>query len=153
MERRKFMLSIVGIMLIVIALVGVTYAFFNYTRTGPINTISVGRIYFHTNQDSTINLTNVFPVSSNTVISNGNNTVTVDIEGDTTYSGGIEYLVTIDELNNVVNGKEVPISFKVTQSNLGTSSNTYWQSRGGNTPIYELTGEGIASNGKYVMVG
>ena len=154
MKNKKsiILLSILVLVFVSIA-VGVTYAFFNYTRTGEENSIRVGRIYFHTNQDRTISLTNIFPVSSNSVLSNANNTVTVSIEGDTTYSGGIEYLVTIEDVNNIVNGKEVPISFKATQSNLGTSSNTYWESRGENTPIYELTGEGVASEGKYVMVG
>ena len=106
MENKKRNVMIISLLVIGIIglVVGVTYAFFNYTRTGSENVLTVGRIYFHTNQNSTINLTNVFPVSSNTVISNGNNTVTVDIEGDTTYTGGIEYLVTIDELNNVING-------------------------------------------------
>ncbi len=150
MKNKKsiILLAILAIVFVSIA-VGVTYAFFNYTRTGSENTIRTGRIYFHTDQDSTINLTNVFPVASNSVVSNSSNTVTVDIEGDTTYTGGIEYLVTIVGVTN----SNVPVNFKASVNNLGTSSNTYWDSRGGNAPIYALREEGIASGDEQVMVG
>ena len=66
-SSRKIILSIIGIAILVIGLVGVTYAFFNYTRTGSANTIRVGRVSFVTNQSQTINLTNVFPIDSDDV--------------------------------------------------------------------------------------
>ena len=78
-KRKKIMLSIIGIAIILISFVGVTFAFFNYTRTGAVNNISVGRIYFLSTQSNTLNITNVFPVKSSEV--NANNLDSVTIRG------------------------------------------------------------------------
>ncbi len=53
-KRKKTMLSIIGIAIILISFVGVTFAFFNYTRTGASNTIKVGKKSLITNQTDTI---------------------------------------------------------------------------------------------------
>ena len=84
---------------------------------------------------------------------NSNNTVTINIEGDTTYQEGIEYKVTLDQVNNTINGKEVPISIKATASNLGTRDSDYYTNRENKTKIYLLNEEGEAYNGKYIAVG
>ena len=47
--------------MLLVALGGVSFAIFNYTRTGTANVIKVGKISFNSNQTETINLTNVFP--------------------------------------------------------------------------------------------
>ena len=65
MEKRnkKIMISILGVAVIVICLVGVTFSFFNYTRTGPVNQLIVGKIYMNyerTSEDN-LHLTNIFP--------------------------------------------------------------------------------------------
>ena len=53
-NNKKTSLMIVGIAVLVLGLVGITYAFFNYIRTGSANTIKVGRISFSSNQTETI---------------------------------------------------------------------------------------------------
>ena len=50
-KKKQLIVSIIAIVLLIVATVGVTYAFFNYTRTGMANTISVGRIAFNSSQD------------------------------------------------------------------------------------------------------
>ena len=45
-KNNQILLSIIGVAILIVATVGVTFAFFNYTRTGSENTLSVGRIYF-----------------------------------------------------------------------------------------------------------
>ena len=88
-KRNKILLPIIGIAILVVAVTGVSLAFFNYTRTGNPNTLGTGRIYFSSTQNNTLNLTNVFPLTS-TQASNANlDAVTVNIEGDTEYTGGI----------------------------------------------------------------
>ena len=109
--RKRNFLFVIGPLLLVIALIAITYAFFNYTRTGVENRISVGRISFTSTQNNTINLTNVFPISSNSLLTDIDNhdTVTINITGDTTYTEGIEYKVTLEDVSNTINNKEVPI--------------------------------------------
>ena len=152
-NKKKIILPIIVGLLMVITVLGVTYAFFNYTRTGSANTVKVGRIYFNHQEDNTINLTNVFPTSSTSLNNTNSDTVTINIIGDTTYSKGIEYKVTLDEVNNTVNNKEVPISFKTTVTNLGSKSNDYWNERGSTTNVYNLMETGIVEEDKDILVG
>ena len=152
-NNKQIMYSMIGIALLLIGVVGLSYAFFNYTRTGQANTLKTGNISFNSTQDNTISLTNVFPTSSTNLNSTNSDTVTINITGDTDYSEGIEYKVTLDQVNNTINGKEVPISFNVTASDLGTKDSSYYTNRGGATPIYNLTEKGQVEDGKYILVG
>ena len=73
-------------MLLIIATIGVTYTFFNYTRTGSINNLGTGRIYFYSDQDGSLNITNVFPQKSSEVNLNNLDSVSVTIEGNPEYT-------------------------------------------------------------------
>ena len=160
MKKKDILLVMVGL-LIVLASVGVTYTFFNYTRTGGSNTVKVGRIYFNSTQDNTINLTNVFPISASDALTDNTNSseVVITINGDTTYSKGIEYLVTLEDVNTSINAnKNVPVSIMVIPEKtgeLGTSDEDYFTNHGGNTSIYKslIEESDILDNGKYVFVG
>ncbi len=154
-KKNQMLLSIIGVAILIVAVVGVSFAFFNYTRTGTSNNVRVGRIAFSSTQNSTINLGNVFPIATSQIGTDiGNHdTVTVNITGDTTYGGGIEYKVTIEDVNNTINNKSVPISFEVTANNLGTPSNDYYNDRGSDTNVYNLVERGTATDGELVLVG
>ena len=155
MKNKRLWLGILSVIGIISITVGVSIAFFNYTRTGQANTIAVGRIFFNSTQNNTINLTNVFPIKSSDLNNDENNhdTVTINIEGDTMYSDGVEYLVTIDDVNNTVNGKQIPIAFTATATNIGTSSNDYFNDRGSTTSVYNLTEGGEVKEDKQILVG
>ena len=152
-KSKKQMLIIISSFILVLLLCTTTYAFFNYTRTGISNTIRVGRIYFNTTQNNTINLTNVFPTDSSSLDNTNSATVTVNITGDTEYSEGIEYKVSIVDVENTVNGKELPISFSVEANDLGTESNDYYNDRGSTANVYNLVESGLAENDKTVLIG
>ncbi len=152
-KKKTLILSILGVLLLIGSVIGITYSFFNYTRTGTENTIKTGNISFNSTQDNTISLTNVFPTSSTNLNNTNSDTVTINITGDTTYSEGIEYKVTLDQVNNTINGKEVPISYKAIATNLGTEDSNYYTNRENKTNIYKLNPEGEAYNGKYIAVG
>ena len=147
------LLMIVGLLLIV---VGITYAFFNYTRVGVANSIKTGRLVFSTTQEGRINLTNVFPMSSeniDNVLETGNN-VTINITGGTDYENGIEYLVTAEDVKATVNNKKVPVSlYMAGTSDLGTEDENYFDNRGGNTSIYKVLSGGVITEGQYLLVG
>ena len=164
-NNKKTILTIIGIAILVIGLVGVTYAFFNYTRTGTRNIIKTGRIYFNSEQDTSINLTNMFPIDVSNGIPNDNTKVgeiTINVVGDTTYDEGIEYLVSAVNVSNSVGNKSVPISIDVSVTNnstndpattLGTSDNDYYTNRGGNSSIYKVLAKDTISNNDQLLVG
>ena len=144
-NKRIIVFGVIGIVIFIFGVVGITYAFFNYTRTGASNTIKTGRISFSTGQTDTINLTNLFPISSSEVATDNDNTaeVLITVTGDTTYNEGIEYLIKTEDINLTIgegnNKKIVPISLIVTpekSGNLGEETSNYWEQRGGNTSYY-----------------
>ena len=158
-KNKKIMFSIIGIAILLIGLVGVTYAFFNYTRTGAINNLGTGRIYFNSTQSGTLNMTNIFPLTS-TEAGNANlDSVTVGIVGDTTYVNGEEYEIKLVDVNNTINNKQIPLNYiatyeATTGNSMGTSSDTYGESRNSkNADIYTLTATGKVEEGKQVLVG
>ena len=157
-KNKKTMLTIIGIAILVIGLVGVTYAFFNYTRTGSANTIRVGKINFVTRQTNTINLINLFPIDPTDSSAMNDNTkvgtLVVEIEGDSDYSDGVEYLVSAVNSNITINNKVLPISLDVTVTTLGTESSSYWTARNSkNATIYKkLVGETLEGD-QQILVG
>ena len=153
MENKQVMLSIIGVAILIVAVTGVTFAFFNYTRTGAANTVTTGQITFESTQSGTLHLTNMFPVKSEDLNTSNLDAVTITIKGNTTYDNGEEYLISLVDVNNEVGGKEIPIKYIVTATNIGTSSDSYFTARGGNTTIYKLNATGTVSEDEKVLMG
>ena len=158
-SKKKLLINILAIMVIIGTIFGVSIAFFNYTRTGSANTIRVGRISFITRQTNTINLTNLFPIDpTETGIMNDTTkvgTLTVEIEGDTDYADGIEYLVSsVDSNIYTSTGKTVPISLDVTVTDLGTPNTNYFTARENtNESIYKKLVGGTLVGDQMLLVG
>ena len=121
-SNKQFLLSVIGIAILVVAVVGVSFAFFNYSRTGTeVNGLTVGSINF-TGNVSGIQLNNAFPVSDVTAAATNVSTadvaiVTVTISGNTTYANGIDFTVTaVPETGNDLDSDLITTS--VTTSNL-----------------------------------
>ncbi len=155
-NNKRFMYTFLIIGIISLTL-GVSLAFFNYTRTGGANAIRVGRIAFNTTQEGNISLTNIFPMSTEEFEGGSldpNNNVTINIMGDTTYPNGIEYLVTTEVVHVEINEKRIPLTLKVTtNSDLGTNDPDYFTNRGGNTSIHKVLSGGVIVPGQYLVVG
>ena len=110
-SSKQILLSVIGVAILVVAVVGVSFAFFNYTRTGPANSISTGQIHFETSQ-SVVSVSNLFPVDSGDVTASTSAnvaTTTVTIRGWTNWDAGINYTVTATD----VDMKGLPIKVKV----------------------------------------
>ena len=158
MKDKKTIYLFVIIALLIISVVGVTYAFFNYTRTGAANNFSTGRIYFNSTQDGRLQLTNIFPVKASEVDASTLDSVSVNVLGDTTYTDGEEFQVTLTDVTNTVNSKKIPINYIATYTAntdavIGTSSNDYWNARESkDASIYLLNGTGRVEEGKQVLV-
>ena len=157
-SNKKILLSIVIIAVLVVTIVGVSFSFFNYTRTGSSNVIRVGRISFVSRNEQTINLSNLFPIDpEETGIMNDNTkvgTYSIDITGDTDYVDGIEYLVSATNANIYTStGKTVPISLDVTVTNLGTPNANYFTARDSkNANIYKkIVGDTLVGDGMLLV--
>ena len=167
-KNRQIMLSIIGVAILVIGLVGVTYAFFNYTRTGSANQIKTGRIYFNAEQGDTVTLSDLFPISvapNETVTAStpGVGSLTLQITGDTSYTEGVEYLIEAVDVNG--NGATaLPISIEISYAAtaaeqgqpanvIGTPDDDYFTNRGGATSRYKLLSTGSISEGEDILVG
>ena len=156
-SSKKILLTTIGIAILICIVSGVTFAFFNYTRTGSGNTIKVGRISFVTRQTSTINLVNAFPINSEDVDTDTDNVdeVVIEIEGDTDYVDGIEYLVSsVDSSIYTSSGMVVPISLDIEVDGLGTENNNYFTARDSkNANIYkQIVGETLVGD-QMLLVG
>ena len=158
-KNKKLIYSFIIIAVLLITVVGVTYSFFNYTRTGNLNSIATGRIYFNSIQNGKLELTNVFPVKLSDIDTSTLDTVEVNLTGDTTYTGGEEYLITLVDVQNTVNGKQIPINFIASytannEGSIGEASDDYWNERENmDSSIYLLTEEGVVEEDKQVLVG
>ena len=158
-KSQKQMFLVIGVFTLLLFVVGTTYAFFNYTRTGSANTLTVGRIYFISRQEETINLSNLFPIDpAETGVMDDTTkvgTLEIEIEGDTDYNGGVEYLIsTVNSTNYTSEGRRIPISLDVQVTDLGNSSDTYFTARNAkNATIYtRLSGNSIVGD-QQLLVG
>ena len=158
-NKKRKILFVIGPLVLLVTLIGITFAFFNYTRIGAANTIRVGRISFVSNNEETISLNNLFPIDpTETGIMNDSTkvgTYSIDITGDTDYSGGIEYLVSTTNTNIYTStGKTIPISLAFTVDDLGTENSNYFSARENtNESIYKkLVGNTLVGD-QMLLVG
>ena len=158
-KSKKQMFLTITIFTLIMILGTVSYAFFNYTRTGSSNNFRVGRMSFISRNEETITINDLFPIDPNTPgIMNDTTkvgTYEIDIVGDTDYSNGIEYLVSAVDVNNRVGSITVlPISIDVNVDGLGTQSDTYFTSRNSkDSTIYKrLSGDEVYTN-QQLLVG
>ena len=147
-QSKQILLSVIGEAILVVAVVGVSFAFFNYTRTGAANQVSTGKIKFVSEQEGSITISNVFPLTSEQLTTEiakttvGNAAydenyvpnfaeVVVTIKGETTYSQGLDYRVTAAAVDFETNATgtnatnvTLPVNVTVTAANLGTDVGT-----------------------------
>ena len=97
--KKSVILSIIGAIVIMLIVIGVSYAFFSYSRTGENNNeISTGAVSFKFINGSDILLTNAFPISTAEGIAliDDNNICTFTIKGNIA-SGDIDYTISAVE--------------------------------------------------------
>ena len=160
-KDKQIKLMIIGIAVLVVGLVGVTYAFFNYTRTGAANNITTGRIYFNTEQGDEVTLSNLFPITASgevTAATPGVGSAVIHITGNTTYEQGIEYLVKSVDVTGM-GSTPLPISIAVSYAAtgevnaIGSANDSYFTVRGGNTSYYKILSTDAISEGANLLVG
>ena len=112
-QSKKVLLSVIGVAILVVAVVGVSFAFFSYTRTGSANTVQTGTIVF-SNTSSEVELTNAFPVATS-VANDATDAITnqvgygsISVQGNTTYANGIDFEIRVTSVSSQSNGAIVP---------------------------------------------
>jgi len=161
MNKKYIYFSVIVALLVVGVAIGVTYAFFNYTKTGSANTVSTGRLSFNAEQGDEVTLSDLFPISATGAITPetpGVGSVTVHVTGDTNYGEGIEYLVTAVNVTGS-NGTSLPISINISYDangqgkTIGEEDNDYFDHRGGNESLYKVLTTDTISEGQELVVG
>jgi hypothetical protein len=157
------MFSIIGIAILIIGLVGVTFAFFNYTKTGAPNNIRTGRIAFNSEQGDEVTLSDLFPISATgdiTPETPGVGSVTVHVTGDTSYDKGVEYIVKAVNVSNSSGGSSLPISVGISYTasegdgkTIGESDESYFINRGGRDSLYRVLTTDTIAEGEDLVVG
>ena len=103
-NSKQVLLSVLGVAILVVAVVGVSFAAFSYSKTGEkVNTITTGTISMnYVEGENAINLTNALPMTDDVgkALADTNQyfdfTVSANITGTTT----INYAVTAQEAND-----------------------------------------------------
>ena len=88
-NNKKIILGVIGLLIMVGATFGATYAFFNYTRTGTNNTIETGTILFNYEEGTPLQLSNQFPISESKL--NDSFKLTFSISGHNTLREGLTF--------------------------------------------------------------
>ena len=159
-KQKQIILMLIGVAILIVSITGITFAFFNYTKTGGANIIKTGNIEFNMTQGKTISLQNVFPITSTEALADTSNTSVCEIviTGRNTYAGGVEYLVSTVNATNT----DIPVSILVTvgnngvgtNDNLGTSDDDYFTNRNSYTTSHYkiLSGDSLTGN-EDILVG
>lgn len=147
-NKMKIILTVVGILLIIGITTGVTYAFFNYTKTGEENTIRTGTIEFDYQDVQPLQLSNQFPISEEEITDN--NKLTFTISGHNSLPNGVSfniYAVHGDDVvgktwltDNIIKMKFIPPAngdgFSITTNNFASA----------NSPTY-IDGKALIATG------
>ena len=85
-SKRTLILSIIGILVLVIAVVGVSFAMFTFSGTGTkeniLRTGTVSVAFDSTTENNSIEITNQYPEDDTTGMADTNNETTFTVEGD-----------------------------------------------------------------------
>ena len=110
-SSKQVLLSVLGIAVLVIAVVGVSFAFFSYSKTGETNNvISTGSVIFQFTEGTAIKLSNQFPVADSegatltSSVTGDNPTLTFHAIGYDGSGKGLTYTITAIE-GDAVSGK------------------------------------------------
>ena len=125
-QSKQVLLSVIGVAILVVAVVGVSFAFFNYTRAGRENSVSTGKIWFTSTQTNAMTIADFFPGANN------GTTVQVHIEGGTTYTDGLTYRLRATHIQNL--SAAVPIKVTTAAAAGGTLT-----THGTFTPLTNVT--------------
>ena len=126
-NKKKMVLSVIGVLVLIVAIFGITYAFFNYVRTGAQdNVITSGKLLINYVEGSNkIDVTDQYPISDAAAVQRDGFTFTVS--GYATGNQNVNYVV-YGVLGDNITGrnrlKDYEVKIKLTGSNNLNVSNS-----------------------------
>lgn len=118
-QSKKVLLSVIGVAILVVAVVGVSFAFFNYTRAGQQNSISTGKIWFGSSQSGAISVSNFFPGDTSPASANA----TITVHGGTNYTSGMTYRLRVSDLQNYDGSVPILLNVSTVEADPSASPN------------------------------
>ena len=155
-SSKQVLLSVIGVAILLVAVVGVSFAFFTYSKAGTKNnTLTTGSIFFNFTEGNAINLTNEFPRSDTAGIAlspDNNAALTFHVLGYDGSSKGIAYTVLAlpgDTMSGKTRFKDSEIKFYLT----GSSSNSSAITNNYSTPKAVGTNGSLTASGITLATG
>ena len=105
--RKILKISLIVFLLFLIGLIGIEFAYLNFTRTGSNQKVIAGSLYLTLNESNdSINLTNALPESKEEARRRNDNTITFTLSGkNTSTNKQIHYEILLNK-GEEVNNKE-----------------------------------------------
>ena len=130
-SKKQIIFMILGLVVLIAFVGGITYAFFTYRKSGDTNTVKAGSIKFSSNYTNVL-LEDVFPITRLEATTDTDNVIDVEVtvRGKTTYAKGVEYAVSLTNVQNIFNDKVIPIGLVVDVTGLGDAEEDYLTERG-----------------------
>ena len=146
---------VLAIVLLLLMSVIVTYQFIGFVNSEVQSNERPGRLSYKISPSDTITLTNVYPITNDELLSDtvNNKSITINIYGSTNYDEDVEYLVKFDQVKNAINDKRVPIAYIAASSDLGEESTDYFNERGYDKTIYQISEMGWVYPDEALLVG
>jgi len=103
MEKKKKNLILGLVLVLLLLVVGVAYAFFTYENTGQKSEVVTGQIYMNYEETNVLTLTNVWPETKAQALArqDEHGVFEFTITGQNTSREDIEYVIKIDEANDI----------------------------------------------------
>lgn len=122
-DKKKIILSVIGILLLIGAVFGITYAFWAYARTGSQNNqITSGKLMIKYEEgDNNINITEQYPVSDAAAVQKTPFAFTVSgyVTGDSVVNYTV-YAVLGDEITTRTRMRDYEVKIKLTAATTGS---------------------------------
>ena len=120
-KKNQILMSVLGVFALVIVTVGVSYAFFSYSRVGETtNTITSGDIQFSYTEGADAKLENAFPVADSVGAADETGAYTFTVAGYETGDAELKYNVTLlannDGVDKAFTNDQIKISLQNTTS-------------------------------------
>ena len=152
-KNKKALLLVLEMIIMILSIGGVTYAFYNYSRAGDVNTLRLGSMEFNSNYSRVV-LENAFPIYDDELDDEDVNVmeIVLNVHGKTDYPDGIEYKASFVDVQNTVGSRNIVINTDITvSSGLGTSDDAYFTNRGSTNKIYKLFGDELVGDKTFIV--
>ena len=96
-NKKKLKLILIIGFISILTILGITFAFYNYTRTGENNKLIAGEVYLRYIENNQLTLSNAIPETKASALSKDNNIFKFQIEGKNTSTEDIFYDIIISQ--------------------------------------------------------